>query len=180
MATVKCFDKLPMLNTAAILLVGTEESHRELLASAMLKEPKKFAVTIHMAQSLPLPYEREHLRPRFDMVVFLINLHNQISLATVLSSITHLDVNFFLGKVCFLATGGGKVKRCMVDISTVKKLADTHLSTLLLSELDSEEDVAFIAQRLLQMLQICAGLVPGVSSLYVGTFMNSSSQMDQF
>ncbi|KAG8436411.1 hypothetical protein GDO86_007491 [Hymenochirus boettgeri] len=180
MATVRPYDKMPMLNAAAVLLIGTEESHREQLADAMLKEPKTFEVKIHMAQSLPLPYEREHLRPRFDMVVFLINLHSQLSLTTVLSSLTHLDVNFFLGKVCFLATGGGQMKHCVVDVATVKQLADAHLSMLLLSEFDSEEDVAHTAQRLLQMLRICAGLVPGISALYLGSFMNSTLQTDQF
>ncbi|OCT85382.1 hypothetical protein XELAEV_18023549mg [Xenopus laevis] len=180
MATIRPFDKMPMLNAAALLLVGTEESHREQLASAMLKEPKTFEVKIHMAQSLPLPYEREHLRPRFDMVVFLINLHSQLSLSTILASLTQLDVNFFLGKVCFVATGGGQVKHCMVDIATVKKLADTHLSTLLFSEFASEDDVTCTAQRLLQMLKICAGLVPGISALYLGSFMSSTLQTDQF
>ncbi|XP_075430010.1 centromere protein M isoform X2 [Ascaphus truei] len=163
----------------ALKLVGTEESHREQLAGAMLKEPKTFEVKIHMAQSLPLPYERDHLRPRFDMVVFLINLHSQLSMSTVISSLSHLDASFFLGKVCFLATGGGKVKHCTVEISTVKTLADTHLSALLLSDLSCEEDVCYTAQRLLQMLRVCAGLVPGISALYVGSLIKRSSRLDQ-
>ncbi|XP_053577362.1 centromere protein M [Bombina bombina] len=179
MAALRPFDKLPMLNAAAVLLIGSEEHHLEQLAGAMLKEPKSFEVKIHMAPSLPLPYEREHLRPRFDMVVFLINLHSKYSLSLVLSSLSHMDTSFFLGKVCFLAIGGGQVKHCMVDVSTVKKLADTHLSTLLLSELDSEEEVMYTAQRLLRMLQICAGMVPGVSALYLGSLVKPSCHLSE-
>ncbi|KAM9325510.1 centromere protein M [Gastrophryne carolinensis] len=173
MAALRPFDKMPMLNAAAVLLVGSEESHRELLANAMLKEPKTFDVRIHMAQSLPLPFERDHLRPRFDLVVFLIDLHSQLSLNNVLSSMKHLDSFFYLGKVCFLATRGrhGQVQHCIVDISTVKNLAEEHLSMLIQTELDNEEDLMYTAQRLLNFLKICAGLVPGISSVYVGSLM---------
>ncbi|XP_053325074.1 centromere protein M isoform X1 [Spea bombifrons] len=179
MTSLRPFDKLPKLNTAVVLLVGSEEIHREKIANAILKEPKTVNVKIHMTQSLPLPYEREHLRPRFDMVVFLINLRSQFSLSVVLRSLSHLDLNYFLGKVCFLATGCADVKSCMVDISVVKKLADKHLTTLLLCQLDNEEDVACSAQRILHNLEICAGLVPGVSALYLTPLISNCLAFDQ-
>ncbi|XP_072276303.1 centromere protein M [Pyxicephalus adspersus] len=171
MATLRPFEKMPIVNVAAVLLVGSEESHREQLAQAMLKEPKTFDVKIHMTQSLPLPFEGDYLRPRFDLVVFLINLHSQLSLNDVLSSMMHLDAYFYLGKTCFLATKGkhGSVQHCVIDITTVKDLADKHLSILIQSELDNEEDVTFTARRLLNILKICAGLVPGISSLYMSS-----------
>ncbi|XP_073448852.1 centromere protein M isoform X1 [Aquarana catesbeiana] len=186
MAALRPFEKMPVVNAAAVLLVGSEESHRERLAQSMLKEPKIFDVKIHMTQSLPLPFEGEHLRPRFDLVVFLINLHSQHryeivaemgcqSLNNVLSSMMHLDAYFYLGKICFLATRGnpGSVKHCVVDIATVEDLADKHLSILIQSELDNEDDVTYTARRLLNILKICAGLVPGISSLYLGSMMKS-------
>ncbi|XP_040215589.1 centromere protein M isoform X1 [Rana temporaria] len=175
MAVLRPFEKMPVVNAAAVLLVGSEENHRERLAQSMLKEAKIFDVKIHMTQSLPLPFEGDHLRPRFDLVVFLINLHSQHSLNNVLSSMMHLDAYFYLGKICFLATRGnpGSVKHCVVDISTVEDLADKHLSTLIQSELDNEDDVTYTAQRLLNILKICAGLVPGISSLYLCSMMKS-------
>ncbi|XP_075688390.1 centromere protein M isoform X1 [Rhinoderma darwinii] len=168
--TLKPFDKMPVLNVATLLLVGSEEGYRELIAKAILREMGTFEVKIHMTASLPLAFEREHLRPRFDMIVFLINLHSQYSLSTVVSSIAILDANFFLGKVCFLATKGrhGNVQHA-VDISIVKDLADQYLSLLIQTELDNEDDVVCTAKRLLNMLRICAGLVPGISSLYTGS-----------
>ncbi|KAM8974730.1 centromere protein M [Pelodytes ibericus] len=178
MSHLRPFDKMPILNTAAVLLVGSEESGLEQVANAMLKKPKNFEVKIHMAQTLPLHYESEHLRPRFDLVVFVINLHSLFSLSAVVNALSHLDSNFYLGKVCFLATGGGHVKNCVVEISVVKKLADIHQSILLLSQLSSEEDVSYAAQRLVHMLQICAGLVPGVSALSLGSLFKCSSNVD--
>ncbi|XP_056379684.1 centromere protein M isoform X2 [Hyla sarda] len=155
-AVLRPFEKIPALNVATVLLVGSEESHRELIANAMLKERTDFAVKIHMTTALPLPFEREHLRPR---------------MASVTSSIALLDAHFFLGKVCFLSTKGrhGKIQHCLVDISTVKDLADKYLSPLIQTELENEDDVMCTAKRLLNMLKICAGLVPGISSLYTGT-----------
>ncbi|KAM5148248.1 centromere protein M [Mantella aurantiaca] len=175
MAALRPYEKIPIVNAGAVLLVGSEESHIERLALAILKEPKAFDVKIHTTQSLPLPFEGEHLRPRFDLVVFLINLHSQLSLSNVLSSMMHLDAYFYLGKICFLATQGkpGSVQHCVVDISTVKNLADKHLSILIQSEFDNEDDVTYTAQRLLNILKICAGLVPGISSLYTSSVMES-------
>ncbi|XP_018419423.1 PREDICTED: centromere protein M [Nanorana parkeri] len=175
MAALRPYEKMPAVNAGAVLLIGSEESHRELLAQAMLREPKAFDVKIHMAHCLPLPFEGDHLRPRFDLVVFLINLHSQLSLNNVLSSMLHLDTYFYLGKICFVATRGksGEVQHCIVDITTVKDLADKHLSILIQSELDNEDDVTYTAQRLMNILKICAGLVPGISSLYMGSVMKS-------
>ncbi|XP_053325075.1 centromere protein M isoform X2 [Spea bombifrons] len=127
MTSLRPFDKLPKLNTAVVLLVGSEEIHREKIANAILKEPKTVNVKIHMTQSLPLPYEREHLRPRFDMVVFLINLRSQFSLSVVLRSLSHLDLNYFLGKVCFLATGSTVARRIVWN--TKKKTSNLRRNT---------------------------------------------------
>lgn len=174
-AVLKPYDKMPALNVAAVLLVGSEEGHREVIANAILKEMRDFEVKIHMTASLPLAFERDHLRPRFDMIVFFINLHNQYSLTSVISSLALLDAYYFLGKVCFLATKGthGKIQHCLVDAGVVKDLADQYLSPLIQTELENEDDVAWTAKRLLNMLKICAGLVPGISSLYTGSIIKN-------
>ncbi|XP_069825044.1 centromere protein M isoform X2 [Dendropsophus ebraccatus] len=146
------FDRMPVLNVASVLLVGSEESHRELIANAILREKMDFELKIHMTTSLPLPFERQHLRPRFDMVVFLINLHNQHSMTSVNTSISLLGASFFLGKVCFLATKGmhGKIQHCIVDISSVKELADTYHSPLIHTELEeqSENRTSYVSQAI--------------------------------
>ncbi|XP_069087254.1 centromere protein M isoform X1 [Pleurodeles waltl] len=215
MATLRPFDKLPGLNEAVMLLVGTDAHLQELLVEAMLKEPKGFDLKIHLAKSLPLPSEGDHQRPRIDLVVFLVNLQSQLSFSTVESSLAHLDSSFFLGKVSFLVVGGvygasylqlvrrgcikadnhakarksstfwrptgicGRVKHCTVEMSAVKALADAHLSTLLLTELESEASRINTAQQLLRMLKVCAGLVPGVSALYLGSVFKRPAPLFQ-
>uniref|UniRef100_A0A8D2PGQ9 Centromere protein M n=1 Tax=Zosterops lateralis melanops TaxID=1220523 RepID=A0A8D2PGQ9_ZOSLA len=116
----------------------------------------------HIAASLPLPSERDHLRPRIDLVVFMIDIKSKYSLKNVETSLAHVDASFFLGKVCFLVTGVGRVNACSIETNAISKLAEAYCSPVLFCELE----VRFAtAQRLLRMLQICAGHIPGVSPL---------------
>uniref|UniRef100_H9H6M1 Centromere protein M n=1 Tax=Monodelphis domestica TaxID=13616 RepID=H9H6M1_MONDO len=108
MALLRPLDKLPTLDVATILLVGAEEKLLEQLGEAVLREGEGSAkVQVHVAPGLPLPADRECLRPRVDLVVFVLSLHSKHSLRTVEASLPQLDAGFFLGKVCFLASGGG-------------------------------------------------------------------------
>ncbi|NWS25568.1 CENPM protein, partial [Polioptila caerulea] len=128
----------------------------------------------HLATSLPLPSERDHLRPRIDMVVFMIDIKSKYSLKNVETSLTHVDARFFLGKVCFLVTGVGRVSACSIDTNAICKLGETYCSPVLFCELELEGVRVSTAQRLLQMLRICAGHVPGFSALsFVSLLKNS-------
>ncbi|NXT88517.1 CENPM protein, partial [Anhinga rufa] len=125
----------------------------------------------HLATSLPLPSERDHLRPRIDLIVFLIDIKSKYSLKNTEVSVHHVDASFFLGKVCFLVTGVGRVNYCNVDMNAIWKMGEVFCSPVLFCELELEGVQVTTAQRLLQMLQICAGYVPGVSSLSFGSLM---------
>ncbi|XP_033261053.1 centromere protein M isoform X2 [Orcinus orca] len=103
MSVLRPLDKLPGLNTATILLVGTEDALLQQLAEAMLKEDCTSELKVHLAKSLPLPSNVN--RPRIDLIVFVVNLHSKHSLRNVEESLRHVDATFFLGKVSFLATG---------------------------------------------------------------------------
>ncbi|XP_005039726.1 PREDICTED: centromere protein M [Ficedula albicollis] len=173
MAVLRPFDKLPMLNSCVILLVGSDEAIQQKLAEAMLQEKRNFNVSIHLATSLPLPSERDHLRPRIDMVVFMIDIKSKYSLKNVETSLAHVDASFFLGKVCFLVTGVGRVNACSIETNAVCKLAEAYCSPVLFCELELEGVRAATAQRLLRMLQICAGHIPGVSALSLVSLMRN-------
>ncbi|XP_074934523.1 centromere protein M [Phalacrocorax aristotelis] len=175
MALLRPFDKLPALNSAVLLLVGSDEDLQQKLAAALLREKKNFRISIHIATSLPLPSERGHLRPRIDLIVFMIDIKNKYSLKNVEASLAHVDANFFLGKTCFLVTGVGRVNYCSVDMNDVWKLGEVYCSPMLFCEVELEGVRVATAQRLLRMLQICAGHVPGVSSLSFGSLMRSSA-----
>ncbi|XP_038644482.1 centromere protein M, partial [Scyliorhinus canicula] len=99
-------------------------------------DPLDISVNRHLAKRLPLPAENEHTRPRIDLIVFLMDLRSQHSVETVKASLHHVDVNFFLGKVCFLAIGGKAVKHRSVEMYTLKQLADSYSSPLIPAELE--------------------------------------------
>ncbi|XP_074907034.1 centromere protein M isoform X2 [Buteo buteo] len=105
MAVLQPYDKLPALSSAVLLLVGSDGGLQQRLAEALLREKKNFKINIHLATSLPLPPERDHLRPRIDLVAFMIDIKSKYSLKNVEASLAYVDDSFFLGKVCFLVTG---------------------------------------------------------------------------
>ncbi|NXI49796.1 CENPM protein, partial [Chloroceryle aenea] len=129
----------------------------------------------HLTTFLPLPLERDHLRPRIDLIAFMIDIKSKHSLKNVEASLTHVDDSFFLGKVCFLITGVGRMNCCSIDMNAVWKLGEDYCSPVLCCELELEGIRAATAQRLLRMLQICAGHVPGVSALFFSSLMRSSA-----
>ncbi|XP_053262614.1 centromere protein M isoform X1 [Podarcis raffonei] len=188
MAALAAFAKLPAINSATVLLVGTNEDFQEQLAETMLKEKEDFKVNIHLTRSLPLPAERDHIRPRIDLIVFMINVKSKYSFnyhtwcffiyfstsfKDIESSLRHVDANFFLGKVCFLVIGACEMNQISVDVDTVLKLADCYCSPVLFCELECENTRISTARQLLRMLQICAGHVSGVSALSFSSLMGS-------
>ncbi|XP_028645792.1 centromere protein M isoform X2 [Grammomys surdaster] len=110
MSVLRPMEKLPDLNRATVLLVSTEDALLQQLAESMLKGDCASELRVHLANSLPLPSNVN--RPRIDLIVFVINLHSKYSLQKVEESLNHVDSHFFLGKVCFLVTGGGKLSSC--------------------------------------------------------------------
>ncbi|NWS76222.1 CENPM protein, partial [Crotophaga sulcirostris] len=129
----------------------------------------------HLATSLPLPSEKDHLRPKIDLIVFIIDIKSRYSLKNVEDSLAHVDASFFLGKVCFLVTGVGRVNCCSVEMNGIWKLGEIYCSPVLFCELELEAIRIATAQRLVQLLRICAGHVPGVSALSFGSLMWNSA-----
>ncbi|XP_061495291.1 centromere protein M isoform X2 [Rhineura floridana] len=162
------------------MLVGTNEVFQQQLAETILKEKQDLKINIHLTTSLPLPAERDHIRPRIDLIVFMVNLQSKYSFKDIEASLLHVDANFFLGKVCFLVIGAGRMNQISVDMNTILKLADRYCSPVLFCELECEKVRIATAQRLLRMLQICAGHVSGVSALSFNSLMKSSIDDSSF
>ncbi|KFV68835.1 Centromere protein M, partial [Dryobates pubescens] len=154
-------------------LVGSDESLQGKLAEAMLREKNDFRINIHLATSLPLPSERDHLRPRIDLIVFMFDIKSKYSLRNIEASLAYVDARFFLGKVCFLVTGVGRMNYSSIEVTDIWRLGDVYCSPVLFCELELDGVRVATAQRLLRMLQICAGHVPGVSALYFSTLMRN-------
>uniref|UniRef100_UPI00398E7055 centromere protein M n=1 Tax=Pristiophorus japonicus TaxID=55135 RepID=UPI00398E7055 len=171
MSVLRTLSKHPDLNSATALVV---KANGMLAFIARGFENRSREVLLHLAKRLPLPVENEHSRPRIDLIVFLMDMRSQHSVETVRSSLAYVDVNFFLGKVCFLAVGDKTVKHQSTEMYTLKQLADSYSSPLFHAELESTERRAVIAQRLLHMLKVAAGLVPGVSALALSSLIRPS------
>ncbi|XP_062990723.1 centromere protein M [Elgaria multicarinata webbii] len=180
MSTLAAFGKLPTLNSATILMVGTNDALLQQLAETLLKEKQDLKINIHLTDSLPLPAERDHIRPRIDLIVFMINIQSKYSFKEIEASLVHVDANFFLGKVCFLAMGVGRMNRISVDVNAILKLADRYCSPVLFCELECENIRIATAQRLLRMLQICAGHMSGITALSFSSLMKSSIDDSSF
>ncbi|XP_072452386.1 centromere protein M isoform X2 [Notamacropus eugenii] len=156
-------------------LLGAEETLLKQLAMTIVQLCEGTAkIQVHMASCLPLPTDRECFRPRIDLIVFVLNLHSKYSLTTVETSLPHVDASFFLGKVCFLVTGVRKEPHSSIHMDTIKKLATTYHSLLLFGDLEVECFRTSMAQRLIRILQICAGHVPGLSALNLLSMMKPS------
>ncbi|XP_072452392.1 centromere protein M isoform X6 [Notamacropus eugenii] len=61
-----------------------------------------------------------------------------------------------------------------IHMDTIKKLATTYHSLLLFGDLEVECFRTSMAQRLIRILQICAGHVPGLSALNLLSMMKPS------
>ncbi|XP_062919401.1 centromere protein M isoform X2 [Mobula hypostoma] len=133
------------------------------------KHPDLNTATVLLVGAEALPLEQLAAAILKENRSFEVNV-----VETVRSSLAYVDVNFFLGKVCFMAVGDKSVKHQSVDMYTLKQLADSYLSPLIPVELESTERRAVIAKRLLQMLKVAAGLVPGISALALSSLIRPS------
>lgn len=167
-----CCAQVSIVRLLSGQLVGTDDGLLQQLANSMLQEDCASELKVHLAKSLPLPSNVN--RPRIDLIMFVVNLHSKYSLQNVEESLRHVDTTFFLGKVGFLATGAGRDSHCSVHRNTIVKLAHTYRSPLLFCDLEMEVSRTTMAQRLVRMLQICAGHVPGVSALNLLSLLRSS------
>ncbi|XP_058876865.1 centromere protein M-like [Acipenser ruthenus] len=101
MSVLKTFNKLPELNTANIMLVGSDVSDLEKLSRSIMDENHSFNVNVRLAQSLPLPVENETAGPEVDLLVFMVNLRSSYSLSLAESSLKFIDPHYFLERSTF-------------------------------------------------------------------------------
>ncbi|KAG5279094.1 hypothetical protein AALO_G00106010 [Alosa alosa] len=166
---LKPFRKVPVLNTASLLLVENEEQLQTRLADIIVQNEKDVNITVRLARKLPLPEENQDSRPRIDLIVFIVNLRSERSLQSAEQSVKYLDPGFFLGKVCFVVTGARCLSGSSNRLLTARKLAASLHCPLLFAEDQTNEGVITVAVRLLGILKVAAGLVPLTTGLYLNS-----------
>uniref|UniRef100_A0A8C4QIC0 Centromere protein M n=1 Tax=Eptatretus burgeri TaxID=7764 RepID=A0A8C4QIC0_EPTBU len=151
-------------NTSTILLVGADGLGQERLIEALHKVPVTFNLNVHVAHKLPLPEEGEKTRRRITLLVFLVDLTSLHSMIVVQDALKYVAPEFFLGKVFFLVTRDKPEKNWAVIPKSVVNLAATYHSPLIFSDLQNGGSVRIAAERLVRILKIAGGLIPGLSS----------------
>ncbi|XP_061686897.1 centromere protein M isoform X4 [Syngnathoides biaculeatus] len=164
MSLLNPFSRLPDLNTATILLVEREEEFQERLAEILVEE-KAFTLKVRLAKSLPLPAANDGSRPRIDLVVFIINLTSDLSLQSAEASVKYLDPDYFLGKVCFMATNARNAAVPQERLDALRKVAASLSCPLLFAEHQTADGASGAAERLGTILKVAAGLVPMTTAL---------------
>ncbi|XP_033759567.1 centromere protein M-like [Pecten maximus] len=160
---LKPFDKLPLLHTATILLIGSEGVGKHDLAKSIVGIDTDVSYQVRTTVSLPLPSIKEPSRPRIDFVCFIIDLTNKESFNNVEESLKYIDGRYFLGRACFVAL---KVKNHMsrcVHLEILTSLADHCGAPILYGGLETDAESMTLARQILTMTEIAAGFKKNIS-----------------
>ena len=160
--------KLPQMNSAAVLLIGTEGIPTEHLAKTLVKKVPAIKLQIRTAKALPLPGDADDSRPRIDFVVFALDLSNRHSFDVVKESLNAIDIHYFIGKACLLITEVN-MNEIAVEMDRVTDLADAYDIPIFKVNFQKENDIQLFADKLLNLVRIASGLNPGVNALLVDT-----------
>ncbi|XP_060077177.1 centromere protein M-like [Ylistrum balloti] len=160
---LKPFDKLPLLHTATILLIGSEGVGKHDLAKSIVGIDTDVSYQVRTAVSLPLASNTETSRPRIDFACFLIDVTNKESFNNIEESLKYIDGRYFLGRACFVAL---KVKnhasRC-VHLEVLTSLADYCGAPILYGGLETDAERMTLARQILTMTEIAAGFKKNIS-----------------
>ncbi|XP_013402384.1 centromere protein M-like [Lingula anatina] len=148
-------------------IVGCHGIGKHELAKALVGVGTSYALQVRTATSLPLPENKETDRPKIDMVIFMIDMTDKRSMAVVESSLPHLDVDYFLGRVCFVIKNAQGLLDRSVEIEAVTQLADTYDSPLLCETVEPGQGGSSVAEKILQLLAISVGFHDHITPLLI-------------
>ncbi|XP_006824697.1 centromere protein M-like [Saccoglossus kowalevskii] len=167
------FNKVSAPNTATVLLVGAEGTSKHKLAEAMLNIDTDFNLNMLTASSLPLPKDESDSRPPVNFVVFVIDLSNVLSMTIVESSVKYLDVDYFLGRCCFVVMKAEDPDNQNVEMMAVTGLSDVYQSPMLCGDVKTIRNCQCLARKLLSMVEIAGGFKFGVTPLLIDATRNT-------
>ncbi|XP_078690947.1 centromere protein M-like [Branchiostoma floridae x Branchiostoma belcheri] len=158
---LKPFNKMPCRDAATVLLVGSYGTGKQQLAKTMVDvcTDTGLKLQVRTTTSLPLPEENTHTRPRIDYIVFIIDLTNRLSFSTVKSAVQCVDVEYFLGRACFVVTNAKGTSDQCVEMEEVSRLADMY-NTMYICGATKEghpDERTTLANRLLRLVEVSAG-----------------------
>lgn len=152
-----------------ILIVGSEGVGKHQVGNLVVQQSltKPYSVQVRTCEKLPLSWREQQLRPKVDLVVFMVDLTSPHSFAVALESLKHLEVTYFLGKMCFVMTKAQVLSAHMVDAETVQDLSIKYDFPVLCADLQNHEGSIAVAQQILCQLERAIPLTTTMPSLLV-------------
>lgn len=163
------FDKAPSHNAVTVLLLGCQGVGKQRLARAIVDIDTPFSVAIRTATSLPLPRENEAERPRIDFICFMIDLTNKESIKVMESCLHKVDVEYFLGRSCLVASQVQDTVKNIVDLEQVIDLADKYNMQTLCAQSQDEAQLSALGKRIIQMVLNATGYKKYITPAVIDT-----------
>ena len=169
------FQQLPTNNHATILVVCVKGIGMEHFVGTILEMDTSYSMQIRTTTSLPLPKQPDASEPRcrIDYIVFIVDLSNQQSFNMVKESITFVDVDYFLGRCCFILSKAKQEHLHSVDLNEVTDLVEAYNSTMFCGDLNNDEDRMNLVEKVLHHAETACGFCNNINPLLVSTTTQS-------
>ncbi|XP_028395527.1 centromere protein M-like [Dendronephthya gigantea] len=166
------FKELPTNNHATILTVSIKGIGMENFVDEIMSQMNtRYSIQIRTTTSLPLPKltNAEESRPRIDYIVFILDLTNQQSFEMIKEAVSLVDIDYFLGRCCFILSKAKQEHLHSVDLNEVTELVGAYNSTMLCGDLQNKKDRLDLAEKVLYHVEIACGFCNDVNPLLVAT-----------
>ncbi|CAB4011637.1 Hypothetical predicted protein [Paramuricea clavata] len=169
------YQELPTRSHATILVVSIKGIGMEDFVEAMLQMDTSYSTQIRTTTSLPLPKQTDSSepRPRIDYIVFIVDLSNQQSFKMIEEAVKLVDVDYFLGRCCFILSKAKQEHLHSVDLNEVTDLVEAYDSTMFCGDLTNEEERMNLVEKVLHHAEIACGFCNDVNSLLLSTTRQS-------
>ncbi|XP_077970546.1 centromere protein M-like [Styela clava] len=141
---------------ASLLIVGDVEKHSKTLAEVLLAASEsdsnnRLSLKIHLADRLPLDKDENDLL-EIDLVLMVVDVVRKGTLSSVQKSLQHLPMDFFQGRILFLAHNSNSFTKLGIEHERISQLANSCLSPVIWETI--HRDNIHIAAQILQKINL--------------------------
>ncbi|KAL1921187.1 uncharacterized protein VTP21DRAFT_10903 [Calcarisporiella thermophila] len=176
------YTQLPTSNNreqhATVLIVGPPASGKRTLSRQLIEGIKDASFNCRTAESLPLPSDDK--RPRYDFVIFLLDLTNRQSFDQFQRSLPCLSPEFLMGRSCIVLTRADKITHYSFDSKDVKTYVEQFYDIPIFhTNLSNEEERATLSEQLFRCIQVSSGYQPFITPARVHSMMMGDTFLEQ-
>ncbi|XP_046854655.1 centromere protein M-like [Xenia sp. Carnegie-2017] len=160
------FRDLPTYNHATLLIVSVKGIGSEDLVEAILQMDTSYSVQIRTTTSLPLPQlSKTESRPRIDYIIFALDLSNQHSCQMIEEAVAFVDVDYFIGRSCFILSKANQEHLHSVDVTYITDMIKAYDSTMFFGDLQNKDDRFNMVEKILHHVEVACGFRKGINPL---------------